>query len=143
MFSNNTRQFVLTTALLGTLLSTDAVLAHDLTSTTLGGAATATDTFSVQCFNDGGGAVARVAVQVARSAGSVPVNVTALKGIAAVSASSNGPASPSVSVPAGNGTTVVVVSKGGAGAVQYSGTAHCEAADGAHTGTNVVSGQNQ
>jgi hypothetical protein len=133
-------------------LSTDPAAAHTQAGS-LGSGAAATDAYQVICSDDGAGPPASLSIQVldGSPAAAPLVSVQVRNGLEL--ANSTDPidgdttASPLVHVNAGSGTVFdVLVDKSGAGAENYVLTFHCVSGPdgtGLHTGTDVVTRQNQ
>jgi hypothetical protein len=127
--------------------------AHTQTGS-LGAEAAATDYYEVTCSDDGSGPPASLILQVTDTgaAGDPLVSVQGHKG--SLLTSSTDPtddeatpaASPLVFVNGGAGVYEVLVDKSGAGAETYTLTYHCHTGangGGVHTGTSIVTRQNQ
>jgi hypothetical protein len=121
-------------------------------SGSLGDAAASTDLYQVTCSNDGSGAPGSLSMQVLDAAPSAAplVSVQTRKGT--LLANSTDPvdgdatSSPIVHVNGGAGVYDVLVDKTAAGAETYTLTFHCVTGTngtGAHTGTEIVTRQNQ
>ncbi len=134
---------------------TGQVSAHDLNQSLIGGffGASATDLSMIQCFSDpglgGGAAAAKLSLRVRKSQGSSSfLNVTVMKdGVAKSTVIGQTPNvwSPWIQVAPqqGNGNYMMTVSQTHAVNSFYTIEYHCESAGGAHTGTSLVTLQNQ
>ncbi len=119
----------------------------------LGSGAAATDYYQVICSDDGAGPPASLSIQVldGTPVAAPLVSVQVKNGLELASATdptdADGTASPLVSVNASSGTVFdVLVDKSGAGGENYTLTFHCVTGPngtGLHTGTDVVTRQNQ
>lgn len=133
-------------------LAADSIHAHTQAGS-LGSGASATDYYQVLCSDDGTGPPASLSIQVLDSAPAAAplVSVQARNGSALASATdptdADANASPLIHVNAGAGTVYdVLVDKSGAGVENYVLTFHCVTGPngtGLHTGTDVVTRQNQ
>lgn len=130
------------------------VSAHDLNQSLVGGQAPGNarvDLFLVQCFSDpglGGGASAnRLAVRMQKRADSVSfLSMQVMKGGVirnAVVAQAANVWTPWTYVEQGNGDYTMSVSQTHAVNTLYKIEYHCETSGGAHTGTSLVTLQNQ
>ncbi len=132
----------------------DTVSAHDLNQSLVGGQAPGNervDLFLVQCFSDpglGGGATAdELAVRVQKRAPSNSfLSVQVMKGgeikNTVVSTTAN-VWSPWIYVQQGNGDYTMSVNQSHAVNTLYRVEYHCQRADGTHTGTGIITLQNQ
>lgn len=118
-------------------------------SGSLGSSAAATDVYSITCSNDGSGTPARIRAQVRDQApvAAPVVSVQVTKGSLGTNSSdaTDGDAvySPLVTVNGGSGAYTVLVNKTAAGSETYTLQYHCETSTGIHTGTSIVTRQNQ
>ncbi len=137
---------LLTASLLGAV---NLASAHDQ-SGTLGATKSAVDYYQIQCFDDGNGPAANLAVRVKDLAGTIAppiISAQVTKGILAINTTDtkDGDAlySPAVKLNGGNGSYYVMVNKTNKAADDYSLEYHCETATKAHTGTNITVLQNK
>lgn len=123
-------------------------LAHSQ-SGSLGASASATDLYQVSCTNDGSGTPAKLwtAVRGNASGASLLVSVQNLQGGSATSSTDlvNGDSSYSTGSyrNGGTGPYKVLVDKNGTGVLNYTLEYHCVSDTGDHTGTDIVTLQNQ
>jgi hypothetical protein len=104
----------------------------------------------VTCFNDGSGNAVNLTARVRDNSPSTTglyINLQLLKGPMAISTTDtvSGDASYSdyVALPGGNGVYYMMLNKTLAGARSFDIEWHCVAADGAHTGTEIIVDQFQ
>lgn len=118
-------------------------------SGSLGSGTSATDVYSITCSNDGSGAPARIRAQVRDQSpvASPVVSVQVIKGSLGTNSSDGTDGdtaySPLVSVNGGSGAYTVLVNKTASGSETYTLQYHCETSTGIHTGTSIVTRQNQ
>jgi hypothetical protein len=124
--------------------------AHDLLNQTLGKPQSATDVYTVTCFNDGNGNAQRLEAQVRDdTAGFRVTSLVMLKGLNQVRSTTDAKggdtaSSPLISVNGGNGVYSLMVHKDRWGARQYDLFYHCKTSTGAHTGTTeAITGRTQ
>lgn len=125
----------------------NVALAHTETGT-LGIDASATDLYLITCDDNGNGVPAYLLTQVVSSAKTGPlIGVLTSKGSQAVNSTdpANGDAnySPAVKVEGGRGDYLLAVSKTKKGKGVYVLQYHCLTATDVHTGTEIVTLQNQ
>jgi len=128
-----------------------ASFAHDQAGA-LGAAASATDYYRISCFDDGSGPPVSLTFQVRDPAPSdapkVSVQVRVGDGLANSTDTNDGDAlhGPLVALNGGSAVYEVLVDKSAAGADTYQIAYHCWTGpdgSGLHTGTDIVSVQNQ
>lgn len=128
----------------------DIAPAHSV-SGSLSTTAGATDFYQVTCDDDGNGPPAYLVTSIlATSATALPhVSVQDRKDTTTTVTNSTDPTngdtsySPEARLNGGGGLYNVLIDKDGAGTQSYTFQFHCITADGTHTGTNIVSVQNQ
>ncbi len=126
---------------------TNITLAHTQVGA-LGSGAGATDLYTVTCSTDSGGATFRLSMRVSDdTAGSGKVGVQTRRGNIATNSTDqtggDGAYSPIVYNNGGDGAYNVLVDKPRSGTNNYTLQFHCETSTGVHTGTSVVTNQNQ
>ena len=99
----------------------------------------------VTCFNDGSGNTSYLTARVRDNSAPVTglfINLQLVKGAMAISAtdsiSGDASYSDSIALPGGNGVYTMMLNKTLAGARSFDIEWHCVAADGAHTGTEII-----
>ncbi|MES2626287.1 MAG: hypothetical protein V4628_13470 [Pseudomonadota bacterium] len=99
----------------------------------------------VTCFNDGSGNTSYLTARVRDNSPAMPdlfINLQLIKGTMAISAtdttSGDASYSDSIALPGGNGVYTMMLNKTRAGARSFEIEWHCVAADGAHTGTEII-----
>lgn len=115
----------------------------------LGSMARATDQYQVTCSTDGGGATRRLALRVRDNAPvrTPVVSAQVRKGALATNTTDakdgNAAYSPRVYLNGGNGVYYVMVNKTRKGVEKYTLEYHCQTKSGGHTGTAIITLQNQ
>lgn len=128
--------------------------AHNQAGSFTTGLAAAVDYYQATCFDDGSGAPSYLEAQVKdMTASSAKVSVLVHKGTSCTtnkcaqfrvdSGDRNTTYSPLVKVPQGSGVYSVFVMHTAASTDSYDVALHCKTSSGAHTGTSVVSRQQQ
>lgn len=125
------------------------VSSHEL-SGSLGDPFYSTDVYNVQCSTDSGGVsdfLETSITDITKTSGGGKVSAVIQAGGVVTQTSDpirdDGISSPEQSVHAGNGIYEIFVHKLKAGAKVYTLDYHCKSSTGAHTGTSVITVQNQ
>ncbi|MBY0474889.1 MAG: hypothetical protein K2Q13_07505 [Nitrosomonas sp.] len=151
-FSNLKGIFVLVFGLMALYAST--VSAHNQAGSFTTGLAAAVDFYQATCFDDGSGAPSYLEAQVKdMTASTAKASILVHKGTSCTTnlcaqfsvdtTDSNTTYSPLVTVKQGAGVYSIFVMHTAAGTDSYDVALHCKTAAGVHTGTSVVSRQQQ
>lgn len=151
-FSNVKGMLVPILALMAIYANT--VSAHNQTGSFTTGLAAAVDFYQVTCFDDGNGTPSYLEAQVKdMTASSSKVSILAYKGTSCTTngcaqfsvdtTDSNTTYSPLVKITQGSGVYSLFVMHTAAGTDSYDVAFHCKTSTGVHTGTSVVSRQQQ
>jgi hypothetical protein len=137
-------------AAIGMLAFANVAGAHDLLNQTLGNPQTATDVYTVTCFDDGNGNAQRLEAQIGDdTAGTRITSLVVLKTLSQVTSTTDATGgdatlSPLIKVNGGNGVYSLIVHKDKYGSRQYDLSYHCKTSTGAHTGTTeAITGRTQ
>lgn len=133
---------------------TGAALAHNQGGSFTTGLAAAVDFYSATCFDDGNGAPSYLEAQVKdMTANTSKVNILVHKGTSCTTnkcaqfsldaTDSDATYSPLIRVTQGAGVYSIFVQHTAAGTDSYDVAMHCKTVSGIHTGTSVVSRQQQ